>query len=136
MNSWVSSAVPPGGAGPSAAALEVNTTRSTSARRHSPSTVLVPPTLTSNIRSASPSRIEVTPAAWKTRSTPFSARRTARRSVTSQRTRSQSTPSSTSTGERSRTVTRRSSPRSHQRAGEMRADEPGRSGQECLGQLR
>ena len=62
MNSCVSSAVPPGGAGPRAAALEVITTRVTPARRHSPSTVFAPPTFTSNMRSASTSRMEVTPA--------------------------------------------------------------------------
>ena len=53
VKSCDSSAVPPRAAGPSAAALEVRTTRSTPARSASSSTVRVPPTSTSNIRSAS-----------------------------------------------------------------------------------
>ena len=107
-----SSPAPPHGAGPRAAALETNRTRSTSARRLSSSTIRAPPTLASNMRSASAGRIEVMPAAWNTRSTPFIARRTARRSSTSQVTSSASRSSISRVSELSRTVIRSSSPRS------------------------
>src|SRR5919108_1831235 len=83
-----------------------------SARRHSSSTVLVPPTFTANRRSRSEGRTEVTPAAWKTRSTPLSARRTARRSSTSQPTRSTSRPRISSSSDPSSTAKLTSSPRS------------------------
>ena len=64
MKSCVSSAVPPGSAGPTAAALEVYTTRSTPARRHSSITSFVPPTFTRKTRSVSAGRTEVTPAQY------------------------------------------------------------------------
>src|SRR3954471_20622373 len=78
---------------------------------HSSSSVRVPRTLTSNMRSVSAGRIETTPATWNTRSTPLSARRTAALSSTSQVTVSASTPSRFSQRERRRRVGRRSSPR-------------------------
>ena len=63
LNSWFSSAVLPHSAGPTAAALEVSTTRSTSARRLSSSTVLVPRTFTSNRQlGVLLARTEVSPA--------------------------------------------------------------------------
>src|SRR3954467_3120694 len=74
---WRSSAVPPGGAGPTAATDDVCTTRSTSARTHSSSTVRVPWTLMRK-RSSAAIRRFVVPATWNTRSTPRRARRTAR----------------------------------------------------------
>ena len=63
---WRSSAAPPAGAGPTAATEEVCTTRSTSARRHSSSTVRVPWTLMWNSSSALSRRL-VVPATWNTR---------------------------------------------------------------------
>src|SRR4051794_30851961 len=78
---------------------------------HSSSTVRVPRTFTSYMWSVSAGRIETTPATWKTRSTPFIARRTAALSSTSQVTVSASTPSRFSQRERRRHVRRRSSPR-------------------------
>ena len=61
---------------------------------------------------SAPPRSEVSPATWKTRVTPRSARRTDARSSTSARTCSTSSPSSCSTREPARTVTRTRSPRS------------------------
>src|SRR3954466_4352729 len=78
---------------------------------HSSSTVRVPRTFTSYMWSVSAGRIETMPATWKTRSTPFIARRTAALSSTSQVTVSASTPSRFSQRERRRQVRRRSSPR-------------------------
>ena len=65
-HSWRSSAVPPVGAGPTAATDEVCTTRSTSARRHSSSSTRVVTTLASNSASALARRL-VEPATWNTR---------------------------------------------------------------------
>jgi hypothetical protein len=75
-------------------------------------TTLVPPTLTAKTRSASAGRMEVTPAAWNTRATPLSARRTARRSRTSQAIDSASSDGASTPGS---TASRRSSPRSRSR---------------------
>src|ERR687892_1372957 len=115
VKSCVSSAVLPGCAGPTTAALEVYTTRSTPARRHSDITSLVPPTFTSNRRSESSGRTEVRPAQWNTRSTPRSARRTERRSSTLHLTRFRSRSAIAASGEPSSTPRTTSSPRSASR---------------------
>ena len=98
-----------------AAALDVYTTRSTPARRHSCMSSFVPPTLTSKTRSESAGRTEVTPPQWKTRSTPPRARRSERRSRSSRRTRSASRSAIASSGESRSTPSRSSSPRSPSR---------------------
>ena len=61
-NGWVSSAVPRGLAGPTAATEEVKTTLSTSAARLSSRTIRVPFTFRSNTLSRFWGRIEVLPA--------------------------------------------------------------------------
>src|SRR3954471_4789860 len=111
VKAWFSSAVPPGFAGPIEPAEEVKTTRSTSARSASSIRMRVPTTLTSNTRSALPRRIDVVPAQWKTRSTPSIARRTARRSVMSPVTRSNSILSRWTSFESRRASSLSSSPR-------------------------
>ena len=112
VNSCVSVAALPLAAGPTAAALEVYTTRSTSARRHSSITSFVPRTFTSKSSSASAGRTDVTPAQWNTRDTSLSARRTERRSRTSSFTRRQSRSAIAVSGEPSCTPSVTSSPRS------------------------
>src|SRR4051794_34586568 len=102
----------PSAAGPTAAALDVYTTRSTPTRRHSSITIRVPPTFTSNTSSASSGRTDVTPAQWNTRETPRRARLTERRSRTSSFPRRQSRSAITVSGERSCTPSTTSSPRS------------------------
>ena len=80
------------------------------------------------MRSASPGRTEVTPAQWKTRSTPLSARRTERRSLTSSRTRSQSSSVDGVVGRAVAHAEHDLVAALDRKAGDVRADEPGRAG--------
>ena len=134
VNSCVSTAAFPFAAGPMAAALDVYTTRSTSARRHSSMTSFVPPTLTSNSSSASDGRTDVTPAQWNTRVTPFSARRTERRSHTSSFTRRQSRSAIGGVGRAVLHPERHVVPALGEQARDVRPDEAGCSGYEHAGQ--
>ncbi len=105
-----SSSAPPRRAGPIAATEDTWTTRATPAARQASSVTRVPPACT-RISSSCASPRWVVPAAWKAVVTPFAALRIERRSVTSARTRSTSSPASAASGEPARTVTRTSSPR-------------------------
>ena len=136
VNSCVSVAALPSAAGPTAAALEVYTTRSTSALRLSSITSFVPPTFTSKRRASSAGRTDVTPAQWNTRSTPFSARRTERRSRTSSFTRGLSRSAIASVGRALLHAEPHVVPALHEQPGHVRPDEAGGSGDEGRGQLR
>ena len=111
MNGWLSSIVSPFLAAPTALELEVSTAFTTPARSASSITLRVPSTFTSKTRSRAWLRIEVVPATWKTRSTPFIALRTALRSVTSPIACSNSMPSRGFVLLSLRTSSLRSSPR-------------------------
>ena len=95
-------------------------------------TMRVPATLISKTRSPAPARIDVEPATWKTRSTPFIARRTARRSVMSPVARSNSSSArwlevGPAPGEQPQLVAALG-----QRANEVAADEAGSAGYKRL----
>ena len=136
VKSCVSVAALPSSAGPTAAALELYTTRSTSARRHSSITILVPRTFTSNSSSASPGRTEVTPAQWNTRETPLSARRTERLSRTSSFTRLWSRPAIAESGEPSCDAQGEVVSALVEHAGHVGTDEAGGAGDQHAGQGR
>ena len=129
---WRSSAAPPGGAGPIAATEEVWTTRSTPAAQalleHHARALDV------GLRTARPRgarRLRRAGDVEHARRRPRSARRIARRSVMSAIDASRRrAPSSASRFEVARTVTRTSSPRATSARATMRADEPGRAGDE------